>query len=245
MRGLTSLVLAAAAAVLAACANPEAEAYFDGIRQFEALPTAQQQALVNQYAAERTRVSLPLVSSSSELAGLADIFGDACVSGLADRERFGTVAAANGFRAKAGSALQVPLAGYLTSPTPPDPTIEQAITPYAREKLRRADGAIPYFTGKIGLAAASPNDASLSNGRAELAWGRGSSTVCTLSLRLASDDQALRELQRVVTARGIASGPPRGTGLFGEGYAIDRKTFVVLGRRSLTEPTKFSVMRLP
>lgn len=229
--------------LLAGCGNPRAEAAFEGQDRFEELPISQQKQLIDQYARNRGNVALPTVSSRSELAGLVDVFAQACIDGKADKARFQSVAAANGFRPSANTELNIRIGGYTKEKSFFGPT-DQEITDYAMEKLKDDRGRYPVFDTKIGFKPSGSNAANLSNGRATLAWNKATNTTCTLTVKLPSDDAALAELQRVVNQRGIASGAPANTGLFGTGYILDSKTFITLGRQGMTAPTALTVLKM-
>ena len=243
MRKLLAPAFVALLAV-AGCGNERAVAHFDAISRFESLPIDSQKKLIDQYASDRSgkQSRLPMISSQAELARLADIFAQACIDGNGGQQQMLTVASANGFTAKGGQDLNIRIHGYSSTPQVA-PQDRQPITDYALERLKDSQGRYPVLEGPIGFKSSAGNTV-LTNGRADLGWGQGANSVCTLTVRLASDDAALGQLQRVVTSRGIAAGAPADTGLFGAGYILDRKTFITLGRSSPDAPTNLNVTRL-
>ena len=226
---------------LAGCMGPsDGLSYEDG-----------QRAKIQAYAAAKGQSvdpdrGTPVVSARGTIARYASIFRDGCLRTMPSFAGASEAFIAAGLRPVPQQRYQLRTNGYL----PPDSQFIQGMSPPYREYALanpNAKGQVLWIIDVIDTQGKTATQ-TFTDGVvvAEITMGRSVNDICSVRLKTRDDDPLMAELQRVVNETGLASGPPRDTGLFGAGYTLDKKTFVTLGRqrRSSQSPTRLSAMVL-
>lgn len=197
--------------------------------------------LVAQYRnSEDPDAKTPVVRSKALYAKYANVFKTACLANINDLTAAPAIFANSGMRPVAVAQYKPSIAGYFDN-TPANLSTMGKVYAELSVSMKRADGKIPYITGFSGSSSTSKAVFTDGTAVAEVNIGKSINNTCSVRVKTPDDDPLVAQLGRVVNETGLASGPPRNTGILGLGYMIESKPKVLIsigrGRRSDQSPT--------